>query len=310
MKREGANMKRKILLTCLFLLLILSGCQKEPISEYRLPDMSIWFLGRDSYTPITDFDFQKERDSFTLDSEYGSNTILEDNCLILEANDTQKKALIKNNLALAKKAIPNIKSISKKNEVEWSEDCSSVTFTLDYNTCLTNDHQKAIETYYHFTWINSILRTNRILLTGDCDTILKVTVRNADSGHIVSTSLLPYEPMEVNSIDWAKSETEDVTVQHKYEEYVPIKMSLKEYDGEKMIFTPEKSDSLYTKDDSLCLCLDSVYAENVVLPYNIKKGDEFVLRVDGLYAIHEDGDNIPDIQPKSMIPARYVKEDK
>ncbi len=303
-------MKRKLLLTCLFLLLILSGCQKEPIVKYRLPDISIWFLGRDSYTPITDFDFEKERDSFTLDSAYGSNTTLEDKYLILEANDTQKKALIENNLALAKKAIPHIKSISKKNEVEWSEDCSSVTFTLDYNTCLTNDHLKSFKAFYHFTWINSILRTNRILLTGDCDTTLKVTIRNADSGHIVSTSLLPYEPMDINSIDWAKSTTEDVTVQHKYEEYVPMKMTLKEYDGKKMIFSPEKNDSLYTNDDSLCLCLDSDYAENMCPPYHIKKGDVFILRVNGLYAVHEDGDNIPDIQPASMIPERYLKKDK
>ena len=61
-------------------------------------------------------------------------------------------------------------------------------------------------------------------------------------------------------------------------------------------------------DESLCLCLDSVYAEDVTLPYHIEVGDVFVLRVNGYYAMHEDGDDIPDIAPVAIIPEQYYDE--
>lgn len=87
-----------------------------------------------------------------------------------------------------------------------------------------------------------------------------------------------------------------------------MKMTVKEIETDKIIFTPEKNGSFYTNDESLCLCLDSVYADEVNLPYHIEKGDVFVLRVDGTYALHEDGDDIPDIAPAAMIPEKYYAE--
>ena len=133
-------------------------------------------------------------------------------------------------------------------------------------------------------------------------------IKNATSGYILSKGLFPYESFTLTQNDWILSEKQDVLLSSNYDGYTDMKMTVKEIEIDKIIFTPEKNGSFYTNDESLCLCLDSVYADEVNLPYHIEKGDVFVLRVDGTYALHEDGDGIPDIAPAAMIPEKYYVE--
>ena len=54
----------------------------------------------------------------------------------------------------------------------------------------------------------------------------------------------------------------------------------------------------------LCLCLDSVYAEELAIPNSLKSGDVMVLRVNGMYVLNDDGD---DIVPLTMVSLKYRK---
>mgnify|MGYP000287887132 FL=1 len=94
----------------------------------------------------------------------------------------------------------------------------------------------------------------------------------------------------------------------EYDGYIDMKMIVEQVDSDKIIFAPQEKDSFYSNDESLCLCLDSVYADDIKLPHQIEEGDVFVLRLDGSYALHEDGDDIPDIAPVAMIPEKYYEE--
>ena len=49
--------------------------------------------------------------------------------------------------------------------------------------------------------------------------------------------------------------------------------------------------------------------EDVYLPYQMNEQDTFYLELDGMYALHEDGDHIQDIAPLSIIPSQYLSEE-
>lgn len=299
--KEINYMKRGFISLCVFLLLALSGCQEEPLSEYILPVQSQQFLGKESYSDINDH----ESDSFDLDSKYASKVTVQDEYLILEANDSQIKNLIENNQKIMEEIIQEFDSISDNHSVEWSDDDASVIFNADYECFFPDDPRTALENISHILWINTILQTNRILMTHDCDAAVDVTFKNGDSGHMLSKGLFPYESFTVTQKDWELSENQDVLLSSNYEGYIDMKMTVQEIEEDKIIFTPEDKDSFYSNDESLCLCLDSVYADEVKIPYHIQEGDVFILRVDGTYALHEDGDDILDIAPAAMIPEKY-----
>lgn len=297
-------MKHGRLGLCVFLLLALSGCQEEEGSEYILPIGSQYFLGKESYADIDNH----ETDSFSLDSTYANEVTVEDEYLILEANDSQVKKLIENNQKMMEEIAQEFEAINDHFSVEWSDDYSSVIFNVDSEGLFSDDPNDALENMSHSFWINYILQTNRILMTHDCDIAIDVTYKNANSGYILSKGLFPYESFTLTENDWILSEKQDVLLSSNYDGYTDMKMTVKEIETDKIIFTPEKNGSFYTNDESLCLCLDSVYADDVNLPYHIEEGDVFVLRVDGNYALHEDGDDIPDIAPAAMIPEKYYAE--
>lgn len=56
------------------------------------------------------------------------------------------------------------------------------------------------------------------------------------------------------------------------------------------------------------MCLDSVYGEDVFIPYQLSKGDQVYLTLNGNYALHDDGDEIPDIAPMAIIPVQYIDD--
>ena len=93
---------------CVFLLLALSGCQEEEGSEYILPIGSQYFLGKESYADIDDH----ETDSFSLDSTYANEVTVEDEYLILEANDSQVKKLIENNQKMMEEIAQEFEAIN------------------------------------------------------------------------------------------------------------------------------------------------------------------------------------------------------
>lgn len=105
--------------------------------------------------------------------------------------------------------------------------------------------------------------------------------------------------------DWKKSEKEDVNISSKYEGYTRIETTIEEITEDKIIFQPSSEQKLYN-DERLELCLDSVYAEGVYIPYGLTKGDQVSIMVNGKYAFHDDGNDIPDIAPIFIIPSQYL----
>lgn len=298
------HMRHGIIRICVVLLFILSGCQQEPTSEYILPIGSQYFLGKTSYASVKEHD----TDSFNLDKTYANEVTIEEDYLIIEANASQVQNLIDNNQKLMEEITQEFEAIDDQLSVEWSEDYASVIFNVNSDILFSDDPMEALENTGHTFWINYILRTNRILSTGDRDIAVNVTYQNADSGHILSQGLFPYESLTITEDDWNLSNNQDVLLSSEYNGYVDMKMTVKEVDTDKIIFTPQDNDTFYIDDESLCLCLDSVYAEDVTLPYHVEAGDVFVLRVNGYYAMHEDGDDIPDIAPVALIPEQYYVE--
>ena len=298
------HMRHGIIRICVVLLFILSGCQQEQSSEYILPIGSQYFLGKTSYASVKEHD----TDSFNLDKTYANEVTIEYDYLIIEANTTQVQNLINNNQKLMEEITQEFEAINDQLSVEWSEDYASVIFDVNSDILFSDNPMEALENTGHTFWINYILQVNRILLTGDSDIAVNVTYQNADSGHILSQGMFPYESLTITQDDWELSNSQDVLLSSEYEGYVDLKMTVKEVDSDKIIFTPQDNDTFYMDDASLCLCLDSVYAEDVTLPYHVEAGDVFVLRVNGYYAMHEDGDDIPDIAPVTIIPEQYYVE--
>lgn len=297
-------MKRKFVCVFVILFFMISGCQNEPVSEYVLPVESQYFLGKDSYASVKDHDI----DDFHLDSAYADEVKVEEDCLILEASDSQIKNLIENNRTILKEIAREYESIKDDYSVEWSDDYSSVTFCVDDEGLFPGNMTEALENMNHTFWISTILQTNRALIDQDCDTAVNVTYKNVESGYVLSEGLFPYEPFTITQEDWQLSQSQDVIRSLEYDGYIDMKMTVKEADEDKLIFTPQEKDSFYADDENLCLCLDSVYADEVTLPHSIEEGDVFVVRVDGSYALHEDGDDIPDIAPVAVIPERYYEK--
>ena len=296
-------MKRRLFSIFAILLFVLSGCQKEPTSKYILPIEAQYFLGKESYESAKEHD----TDSFSLDSTYANEVTLEEDCLVLEASDSQIKNLIENNQKIMEEIAQEFEAIKDNYTVEWSEDYSSVTFNVDDEGLFSDNAAEALENMGHTFWMNYILQANCALMNKDCDTTVKVIYKNADSGHILSKGLFPYEEFTITQEDWELSQSQDVIRSIEYDGYIDMKMIVKQVDSDKIIFAPQENDSFYSNDESLCLCLDSVYADDIKLPHQIEEGDVFVLRVDGSYALHEDGDDIPDIAPVAMIPEKYYE---
>ena len=91
------------------------------------------------------------------------------------------------------------------------------------------------------------------------------------------------------------------------EGYSYVLATVAEVSDQKIIFEPDGESGMYQADPQLCLCLDSNYADDVHLPYGLEAGDKVYLALDGLYAIHEDGDDIPDIWPAALVPEEYFR---
>lgn len=190
-------MKRRLFSIFAILLFVLSGCQKEPTSKYILPIESQYFLGKESYESVKEHD----TDSFSLDSSYANEVTLEEDCLVLEASDSQIKNLIENNQKIMEEIAQEFEAIKDNYTVEWSEDYSSVTFNVDDEGLFSDNAAKALENMSHTFWISYILQTNSALMNQDCDTTVNVTYKNADSGHILSKGLFPYEEFTITQED-------------------------------------------------------------------------------------------------------------
>ena len=153
--------------------------------------------------------------------------------------------------------------------------------------------------------ITSMILSNQVLLTGDCNAAVDLEVINTDSGHKVADAVFPYESLSITDKDWTASQTADVDKPSSMEGYSYVLATVAEVSDQKIIFEPDGESGMYQDDPQLCLCLDSNYADDVHLPYGLEAGDKVYLALDGLYAIHEDGDDIPDIWPIALVPEEY-----
>ena len=146
------------------------------------------------------------------------------------------------------------------------------------------------------------------MTTGDCDSAVEIHIINLDSDYQVAEAIFPYESIQITSQDWLTSQQNDVTDSSKLEGYSRVLATVIEKNDNQIFFKPESTSSDYQKDEKLCLCLDSVYGEDVFMPYQLSKGDQVYLTLNGNYALHDDGDEIPDIAPMAIIPVQYIDD--
>lgn len=302
---------RKISIMILTFLIILCGCSSndkeekiDDVKEYRFVDYYSWFLGKEYYEDLMSYQSSDDQ-TIEIGKEYGEKAYLDGEYLIVEASDQQKNALVAQNDKLLQQAIDEFSSIEKGLDVKVSDDYKTLSINMNKNGIQDVFSGNAYDTGINILGIISLVNANRVLQTGDSNACVEVVMQNLNSGNIVSKALFPYESIILTDKDWKKSEKEDVNISSKYEGYTRIETTIEEITEDKIIFQPSSEQKLYN-DERLELCLDSVYAEGVYIPYGLTKGDQVSIMVNGKYALHDDGNDIPDIAPIFIIPSQYL----
>ncbi len=286
-----------------------NGDGNQDLTEYRFSSTYVLVLRDKDEEDILNYD-QAVEDVFGIDAQYGQEAHLEDNFLFIKATVEQKNALIDHNDELLKQFSEQLSQKNEAYKVEYSKDYSAMKIHMDYE-----EFEKAFSGGEMFDFgldimsVTSLVLANRVLSNADSSDCIEVEIINADSGFVVNKGLFPYESINMTYEDWQKSQSEDVTSSSELEGYDRIKATITEITDEKIIFEPADDAKFYADDDRLELCIDSVYADDVYLDCQLSAGEEVVLNVDGKYALHEDQDDIPDIAPVSVIPAKYFPED-
>ena len=302
---------RKISIMILTFLIILCGCSSndkeekiDDVKEYRFADYYSWFLGKEYYEDLMSYQSSDDQ-TIEIGKEYGEKVYLDGEYLIVEASDQQKNALVAQNDKLLQQAIDEFSSIEKGLDVKVSDDYKTLSINMNKNGIQDVFSGNAYDTGINILGIISLVNANRVLQTGDSNACVEVVMQNLNSGNIVSKALFPYESIILTDKNWKKSEKEDVNISSKYEGYTRIETTIEEITEDKIIFQPSSEQKLYN-DERLELCLDSVYAEGVYIPYGLTKGDQVSIMVNGKYALHDDGNDIPDIAPIFIIPSQYL----
>lgn len=190
--------------------------------------------------------------------------------------------------------------------MEVNEDYSTITIQISDKHFQDVLIKQTFEYGGNLLGVISIVNANRVLVTKDCNSAVDIHIVNANSQHQVAQVLFPYESIQITSQDWQRSLMEDVEISSQKEGYSRVLAQIVEINDQQILFRPLEN-NLYT-DEQLCLCLESNYAKDVHLAHQFQKGDEVYLILNGKYALHDDGDNINDIAPLSIIPTQYINE--
>ncbi|MEF2783085.1 MAG: hypothetical protein U0N20_08330, partial [Clostridium sp.] len=242
---------RKISIIALTFLIILCGCSSkdkeekiDEVKEYRFASYYSWFLGKEYYEDLMSY---QSSDNQTIDigKEYGEKAYLDGEYLIVEASEQQKNALIAQNDKLLQQAIDEFSSIEKGFDVNVGDDYKTLSILMNQKSMQDVFSDDTFDTGINILGIINLINANRVLQTGDSNACVEVTIQNLNSGNIVSKALFPYESISLTDKDWEKSETEDVMISSKYEEYTRIEATIEEITEEKIIFQPSSEQQLY-----------------------------------------------------------------
>lgn len=288
--------------------LLTSGCQQEnpQVSVYRFNDDAQWFLGQPSYENILTYDAQEH--TIAIDETYGERAYLDGDALVIEASDAQAQALIEQNERLLKEAAQALADWDERYSVRYDEDYASLAICIDERYFTDIFSKESFALGGDLFGVVNIALANRILTCRDNDIGIAVTIENCATHHQVSNAYYPYQSVSVSSQDWLTSKTQDVQQPHSRQGYVQVSACIDEIDDTHILFSLQEPRTLYEEDAQLELCLSSVYADDLYLSDQLAKGDEVLLEVNGLYAIHEDGNDIADIAPISIIPVRCLPQ--
>lgn len=274
--------------------------------EYRFAGYYNWFLGQEEYRSAIEF-YEEGDDTIQISDQFASKAYRDGDYLILEATGQQRDALIEQNHTILDQAIEQICQRDDTARVEYAQDWTSVTFYLSIESFAEAFSADSLSLMGDMLGMASIVLSNQVLTTGDCNTAIDLEVINSESGYRAARAVFPYESLNITDKDWAASTTADVTQPSSTEGYSYVPAVVTEANDQKIIFEPEEESAMYRDDKQLCLCLDSNYADDVHLPYGLEAGERVHLLLDGQYAVHEDGDDIPDIWPLALIPDKYFK---
>ena len=321
-------MKLRKILSCLLVLTTLCGCQKAPAETtaattqptpaaptqpapaadavtYRLPKDSQWFIGMDSYEEMSAHLDAQESPLPNLDPKFGV-AHLDGSDLLLQANESQKQAVMDAAVRLLPQCCEAYNSVSPSNYVEWSDDFSTLTYGFDYTVLLdANPTAGMLWKLSTVQLIDLMVRCNRILLTGDCDIPIVITYRNPETGYTLDSALYPYESISVSAEAWKKSAAEDVFGHDGKGKNIYMKMEFREIRSDRLVFAPLEKGPYFSDNALVALRRFHDDGEECYASWNFTPGEILYFRVDGTYEDDADGSDIPLIEPSGMIPERY-----
>lgn len=310
-EKRGDDMKKIIMIgISICVMVVLTSCQKtahlkqDEIILYRFAEYDFNFLGQEDYQDV--MEKKDDEQDVKLAATYAQESYLKEGYFFIKATNEQAQALYLQNQDLIRQVNNQLKQMDKHYQMEVRDDYSSLTIHISQQPFQNVFSKTSFQYADHLLQLMNMVLANRILTTQDSDNIVEVHVINATSGYQVAQALFPYENLQVTSQDWENSRSQDVMTSSKNEGYQRILMQIIESNDHRILFQPLQQD-VYP-DDQLCLCLESIYAQDIYLPYQLKSGDQVYLTLNGQYALHDDGDEITDIAPLSVIPSRYVHQ--
>lgn len=298
-----------MIISCL--LLLIAGCQSQDslqqtnLTEYRFAGYYDWFLGKEEYEDF--MSYVSDDQSLKIDSQYGEKIYRDGEYLVIEATDQQKQALIDQNKKLIEEATEEFMKMGEGYQIDYRDDYSAMTIWINQEHFIDVFAKEAFQVGGNMLGMISLVTASRVLTTEDCNSAVDIHIINLDSDYQVAEVIFPYESIQITSQDWLTSQQNDVTASSNQEDYSRVLTTVIEKNENQIFFKPEET-STYQNDEKLCLCLDSVYAEDVFIPYQLSEGDQVYLTLNGNYALHDDGDQIPDIAPLAIIPIQYIDD--
>ena len=281
-------------------LLLVSACQtSQPLTEYRFGGYFAWVAKN-----VLNIDIGQDIDPQEIDPIYGQSIQVDQKTCLLRASDTQRDALVARNEEVSAQIEAELKAKLDHFSSQVSADYKEATLYLPSN--LFADPEYTLRITGDLYSLIGIWQTNRVLITADDNECIQVKLVNAQSGYQISQACFPYESISCDEKDMQTSEKQDVFVSSKLTDYAYVEMTIEDCNEQMIVLVPSANEQgYYAEDERLAICLDSVYAEDLYLPFDLKKGDQVVVQVNGKYAIHDDKDDIADIAPLCLIPLDY-----
>lgn len=184
----------KGLLTIAISVLLCSACavakptetKVEKTEEITIPASFIHFINSDAEKVATSYE------------DYCAETIMKDGDVILSVTEKQKNKIVNMNCDFIDETIETLEDAAPEYSFELAEDYSSATYRYDENI-------DGILQAKLLLGITSMHVLNGILVTGNSDWSIEVTIMNCHNDNVVARGTLPDDTINLDDEIWEAS---------------------------------------------------------------------------------------------------------